>query len=245
MRARVFLRSARCAARRAGGGERAGAADVWRGNGACCAARRGGGPAAVSPFALVFALPAFLLALVLAVALVVPSPAWADDESVDPGNLVNPQQLPDSSFIYDASISDLEKADSYMDGQTVQVTGEVVGDRINAELDSDHCWLTLQATDGSYAEVTVFVTTAAAGLVDTFGAYGKRGTVLQVRGTFNLACDEHEGLTDLHADHVSVVSSGAVEPDEFNALKFVPGAVLLVVGLVLVLVFFRMRESRR
>lgn len=186
-----------------------------------------------------------LLAFALACALLaVPALAWADDE-VNPNNLVNPQQLPDSSFIYDASISDLEKADSYMDGQTVQVVGEVVGDRINAELDSEHCWLTLEAVDGSYSEVSAYVTSAAARLVDTYGAYGKRGTVLQVRGTFNLACPEHEGLSDLHADHVSVVSKGSQDPDEFAALKFVPGAALLLAGLASMVVFFRMRESRR
>ena len=196
---------------------------------------------------LVWATLLATLLLLAAALLALPTLAWADegDGEVDPENRINTQQLPDSSFIYDASISDLEKADSYMDGQTVQVVGEVVGDRINAELDSDHCWLTLEATDGSHSEVTVYATMAASRLVDTYGAYGKRGTVLQVRGTFNLACPDHEGLTDLHVDHVSVVSKGVQEPDEFDALKFVPGVALIVVGAALVLVFFRMRESRR
>ena len=34
-------------------------------------------------------------------------------------NLINIQQLPDSSFIYDTSLEDLAGADSYYDGQTV------------------------------------------------------------------------------------------------------------------------------
>ena len=176
--------------------------------------------------------------------------AWADDpaEGVQPAsgdNLVNPQQLPDSSFIYDTSISDLESADAYLDKQTVQVTGEVVGDRIRAELDGDHCWILLQAVDGSNSSVSVYMSGTSADLIDTYGAYGKSGTVLQVRGTFNLACRDHEGLSDLHADHVSVVSKGFESPDEFEPAAMVPGVVMVVAGIVLVFVFYRMRESRR
>lgn len=167
------------------------------------------------------------------------------EEGVDPENQLNEKQLPDSSFIYDTSISDLDTADSYLDGQTVQITGEVVGDRIHAELDADHCWITLEATDGSYAEMAVFATMAATSVIDTYGAYGKHGTTLQVRGTFNLSCSEHEGVTDLHADHVAMVSKGYVQGDQFDAWSFAPGGVLTVVGLALIVVFYRMRESRR
>ena len=72
-------------------------------------------------------------------------------------NRLNPMQLPDSSFIYDATISSLEKADSYMDAQTVQVVGEAVGDRVMSEVTPAYCWITLEAVDGTYAEVAVFM----------------------------------------------------------------------------------------
>ncbi|WP_172136478.1 hydrolase [Adlercreutzia sp. ZJ473] len=188
---------------------------------------------------------ALALACVLAFAGAPAAPAAWAEEGPDPSNQVNLQQLPDSSFIYDTSISELETADSYLDGQTVQVIGEVVGDRIHAELDPDHCWITLEATDGSFAEVPVLATTAATSVIDTYGAYGKRGTVLQVRGTFNLSCPDHAGLSDLHASHVSLVSKGSDMREAPDALQFVPGALLLAAGLALVLAFRRMRESRR
>ena len=187
--------------------------------------------------------------------------AWADEQEAggapaaagqsDDGqiagadNLINPQQLPDSSFIYETSISDLENADTYLDKQTVQVTGEVVGDRIRAEFDDGHCWILLQSVDGPSAAVSVYMSGSAADLIDTYGAYGKTGTVLQVRGTFNLACRDHEGLSDLHADHVSVVSKGFEQPDEFDPAAMAPGVVMVVVGIALVFAFYRMRESRR
>lgn len=188
------------------------------------------------------AIAAFALAF--ACALVVhaptaPATAFADD------NRVNPQQLPDSSFIYDTLIADLATADSYLDGQTVQVTGEAVGDAVRAEASGTHRWVTLQAADGSFAQITVFMTSDAAERVDTFGAYGKTGTTLQVRGTFNLACSEHEGLTDLHANHVSVVEKGSVSEDAFKMTDFVPGVVLVALGGLLMVAFYQLRERQR
>lgn len=187
---------------------------------------------------------ALALALAMALALCVPGTAFAEDEVAE-NNRVNPQQLPDSSFIYDTLISDLEKADSYMDGQTAQITGEAVGDRIRAELDRDHSWITVQAIDGSYAEISVYMSDTQAGLIDTFGMYGQSGTILQVRGVFNLACQEHQGLSDLHAEHVSVVEKGAVKEEQVNLMSFIPGVILVGAGAVLMLVFYYLRERQR
>ena len=164
---------------------------------------------------------------------------------VSENNLMNPQQKPDSSFIYDTSISTLQEADPYLNDQTVQVTGEVVGDRIKAEFDPGFCWIVLQGDDKLHTEVPVFLDVALTEAVDTYGAYGRKGTTLQVRGTFHLACPDHEGLTDLHADTVSVVSKGYVGEQELNPAAFLPGVVLVAVGLVLLLVFRHMREGQR
>ncbi|MCI2240958.1 hydrolase [Adlercreutzia faecimuris] len=188
------------------------------------------------------------VALLLAAALLLAGmPAWAaEGDEAGPGdNAVNPQQMPDSSFIYDTSIADLYSADSYLNNQTVQVVGEVIGDRINAEFNAPNCWIALQAVDGSGADIPVFTTKVATKAIDRYGAYGVRGTTVQVRGTFHLTCPEHEGLTDLHADHLSVVKKGEDLPDELDPTRFIPGAVMVGLGLVLILVFYRLWESQR
>ena len=195
------------------------------------------------------ALAALLLALALACACALPATtAWAaegEEPSETDANTVNPQQMPDSSFIYDTSIADLYSADSYLNNQTVQVVGEVVGDRINAEFDPANCWIALQAVDGSNADIPVFMTKEASRAIDRYGAYGVRGTTLQVRGTFHLTCPEHDGLTDLHADHVSVVKKGEDLHEPLIPERFIPGGVMVALGLVLILVFYRLRESQR
>ncbi len=164
---------------------------------------------------------------------------------VSENNLMNPQQKPDSSFIYDTSIGALQEADSYLNNQIVQVTGEVVGDRINAEFNPGFCWIVLQGNDKGRSEVPVFIAKDATDGIDTYGAYGRRGTMLQIRGIFYLSCPEHQGLTDLHADTVSVVEKGSVTEQVFDIGAFLPGLGLVVLGTIMILVFHRMREGQR
>ena len=124
----------------------------------------------------------------------IPVVAFADDgDGEDDSNLINPQQRPDSSFIYDSSIIDLSNADSYYDKQTVQITGEAVGDIIDAR--DGMVWVTLvEASNSSNASVSVLMTRESASHIDTLGRYGTTGTMLQVRGVFHLACPEDQGL---------------------------------------------------
>ncbi len=159
-------------------------------------------------------------------------------------NVVNPLQLPDSSFIYDTSIADLSDAGPYYDGQIVQVTGEVVGDNIRADLGGDYRWILLTSLTSSET-ITVYMSAVQAEKIDTFGQYGSTGTVLQVRGTFNLICDEHEGLSDLHAETVTVVQAGKTHVEEFDPHAFVPGVVSVTFGGILFLVYRKVRKRRR
>ena len=187
---------------------------------------------AAAALAFVLALPAFAC----------PQAAFAD-EPAEGDNAVNVAQLPDSSFIYDTSITDLSTADTYYDKQTVQVTGEVVGDRITAG-DGRHCWLQLASPSDS-STVSVYLTNESADKVDTYGAYGRKGTTLQVRGTFNLACPDHDGVSDLHAQVVTVTEKGKATPDEFDINAFIPGMVTVMIGLAMMVVFYLLRERQR
>ena len=191
---------------------------------------RKGMAAAALAFAL--ALPAFAC----------PQAAFAD-EPAEGDNAVNVTQLPDSSFIYDTSITDLSTADTYYDKQTVQVTGEVVGDRITTG-DGRHCWLQLGSPPHS-SKADHYLTNESADKVDTYGAYGRKGTTLQVRGTFNLACPDHDGASDLHAQVVTVTEKGKATPDEFDINAFTPGMVTVMIGLAMMVVFYLLRERQR
>ena len=169
-------------------------------------------------------------------------PALAEDDE----NIVNPQQRPDSSFIYDTSIASLDEADSFYDEQTVQVVGEAVGDSIRQGLSGKHRWVTLTALEKEVAAtVSVYMREESAAKIDSYGKYGVTGTVLQVRGTFQLVCPEHEGLTDLHAEIVTVVEKGKHHGDVFDPKTFIPGALFVAVGLALMGLYYYLRERQR
>jgi len=89
------------------------------------------------------------------------------------------------------------------------------------------------------------MTNESAAKIDMYGAYGRKGTTLQVRGTFQLACPSHDGVSDLHAQVVSVTEKGKATPDEFKFEAFIPGIITIMIGLVMMAVFYLLRERQR
>ncbi len=184
------------------------------------------------------------LALLLAALLAAPALAWADDEGQAKSNRVYVNQLPDSSFLYQTSIADLAKADSYYEGQTVLVQGEVVGDRINDEMQSGNCWITLQDSEAANPSVvSVFMTIEQSSVIDSYGHFGMKGTELQVRGTFHLECSEHQGMSDIHVEELSALASGESERPQVSISILVAGIVAVVAGLALLYVYYKKREG--
>ena len=183
---------------------------------------------------------------VLAAVLLCTGVAWADEgqESSKPNNHVYVNQLSDSSFLYQTTIADLAQADSYYEGQTVFVQGEVVGDRINDEMQPDNCWVTLQDDDpANPSVVSVFMTMEQAKNIDTYGSYGVTGTTRQVRGTFHLDCREHQGMSDIHVEEVSALAAGSESKPGMDPKLFGLGIVSVLAGLALLALYQSKREG--
>lgn len=160
-------------------------------------------------------------------------------------NYVDPAQTADNSFIYDTSIASLAQEASFHDGQTVQVVGEVVGDRV-ATGTPGHYWITIEAEEkNDSSSISAYVTETQAEIIDHYGRYGVVGTRVQARGVYHQACDEHDGLADIHVVSLEVVRAGYETADEFVMREFLPGFVLLAVGLALVVLFRIVRERSR
>lgn len=189
---------------------------------------------------------ALVCALAFAFTVLAPVDVYADEQSdsASSSNHVYVNQLSDSSFLYQTSIADLAQADSYYEGQTVFVQGEVVGDRINDELQSDNCWVTLQDGDSANpSTVSVFMTMEQSKNIDTYGRYGITGTILQVRGTFHLECQEHQGMSDIHVEEVSALTAGKKEETPFDPRILGLGVVSLIAGLGLLALYHSKREG--
>ena len=161
-------------------------------------------------------------------------------------NIVDPTQRADNSFIYDTTIEDILAEPSFQDGRIVQFVGEAIGDGITADAAGKYCWITVESiAPGSDSNLSVYMTSEQAEQIDRFGRYGVTGTTLQVRGTFNQACSEHEGLVDVHAADVAVVSRGVEHHDELNLSNFGLGALMTIIGVALLAAFHFARERMR
>ncbi len=190
------------------------------------------------------ALSAVFAFACLAFACAAPATAFAEEEEAKSTNSVYVNQLSDSSFLYQTSIADLAKADSYYEGQTVLVQGEAVGDRINDELQPENCWITLEEMDSANpAVVSVFMSMEQSGVIDEYGRYGVQGTTLQVRGIFHLECGDHQGMSDIHVEEVSAVAAGHAIAKPVNYTILLAGGLACVVGGILVLVYRQKRED--
>ena len=184
-----------------------------------------------------------LATIVLAFVLLFPMPAFGE-ETMD--NNVDPTQRADNSFIYDTTIESLFEQASLYEDRTVQVVGEVVGDRIEAQDDANNCWVTLTSLDeDNSSSISVLLSAEQANQIDHYGRYGVTGTTLQVRGTYHQACGEHEGLPDIHATNSSVLAKGVEHPDRFSVGNFMPGVLAVALGLALLGIFYFARERMR
>lgn len=169
--------------------------------------------------------------------------AYADESSDDStGNQVYPNQLPDSSFLYETAIADLVEADSYYEGQTVLVQGEVVGDCVNDEFKDSYCWITLQDDEDAPNVIAVYMSKSDSEIIDTYGGYETTGTQIQVTGTYHLECADHQGLSDVHVEQVSAVQEGYENTETVDNTFVVAGAAACVLGAILMGIFCICRE---
>lgn len=174
-------------------------------------------------------------------------PVAVGSTSVDnnPENVINEAIGSDSSFVYETEISALNNQPHLYDKRTVQVTGEVVGDLIKAE-DPNYCWLIIQElSTGSDAQISLYVTPLQAQKIDMFGRYGVRGSIIKATGMFQEVDPELEGSQSLRTSELEVLEKGVITKPPFRLELFAPGICAVLLGCVVLYVFYRAHERQR
>ena len=138
------------------------------------------------------------------------------------------------------TISELTGTSQNNDRQDVTVQGEVVGDILNAEAGKK--WLILQ---DSGATISVLVDVEDAQKITHLGRYNQVGTQIEVTGDFRIDCDDHDGLTDIHATSIKVLDEGHDVTSPLDGTKLRVGALLIFIGAALVFLHWRLRERTR
>lgn len=94
----------------------------------------------------------------------------------------------------------LSQADPDLDGRTVRFTGEAIGETLRA--DSRTRWVNV-LEDG--VAIGVVAPNAMLEPIDGFGDWSRRGTIVEVTGVFNVACPQHGGDLDVHAQEIRIL----------------------------------------
>lgn len=120
-----------------------------------------------------------------------------------------------------------------MDGQTVTVTGEAIGEAMER---GDHAWVNLN--DGTNA-MGIWMPLDDAQSIKVFGNYKYHGDQFQVTGVFNRACAQHGGDVDIHSASITVVAAGYAAAEAVPALKIFIGSVLVSLAVLIGLIYLK------
>lgn len=165
------------------------------------------------------------------------------------------------------SVVDLSNADESLDGAEVVFICEAIGDIINGhggfvwvaagpcpdgriEASAKEAAGAVQTDDvassaQANASISVYMTREAAAQISNLGRYHVIGATLEITGVFHLACDEHQGLSDVHASSVRVIDAGGSISEQPDRWLLISGVLLAFTGVLFMLVFRILKERMR
>ncbi len=192
-----------------------------------------------------------VLALAMGVAGVPATAAWAVGQNAQGGISQNIFENRYSAFdglsskesrsgsdAIAVSVSGLTSMNLALDGRKVTITGEAIGDVLDAG--NGYKWVNIN--DGTGASIGVYMTSDMASHIANLGSYKMTGTTLQIEGTYEANCPDHQGELDIHASTVFAVDSGGPITYLVNQNMFLAGVALTITSLVILLLFVLLRR---
>ena len=135
------------------------------------------------------------------------------------------------------SINQLIENAKVMDGKTVVVQGEAIGEVLER---GNNAWVNIN--DGTNA-IGIWLKLEDANKIKVFGDYLNIGDKVKVTGVFNRACVEHGGDMDIHATSIEVVENGYPVKEKVPSQKIAIGIILVVVTLMVTGFYFKIMKK--
>jgi len=123
------------------------------------------------------------------------------------------------------------------EGRQVRIRGEAIGEALRS--DPGYVWV--NTLDEGVA-VGVHIDRAQADSIDGYGDYNRTGSIIEVAGTFNVACEQHGGDLDIHARTLRVIAFSVPRYSRIDGWKLPASAAALATATAL---FARVRVRRR
>ena len=144
----------------------------------------------------------------------------------------------DEAVVVDTRIGVLVAANQALDGAQVRFEGEALGEAVQAS--GGNVWVAVGNTAGQ--SISVLMSEDDAETIGMYGSYQATGSTIQVTGTYHVACDEHQGELEVHADAVELVVEGSVTQHTVSAKRLRTGVALCVLGVALVMAYELLRR---
>lgn len=142
-------------------------------------------------------------------------------------------------YITDAAsmkINDLIEKAMAIDGQTVTVTAEAIGEKMDRK---DGTWVNVNDVSNA---IGIWMPTKESNRITTFGNYKEKGDLLEITGVFNRACKEHGGESDIHFFSMNVLKTGEIVQNKITITKLM--VTILLLGTTLLLFLFFLNQSK-
>ena len=201
-----------------------------------------------------------LLAFVLVVACGVPQIAYATNNPASSGSsggvsgdaesnietLTNRYELlsnlgnantDDSDVVVETRSDVLTRVNRALDGALVRIQGEAVGDKLIST--NEGVWINVLGSTGSC--IGVQMSKDLSQLIANMGDYNTSGTVIQITGDYHVACHEHQGELDIHAQKIEVLDVGGQIDHSFDLGQLILSVLLCIIALILFVLYIYLR----
>lgn len=132
-----------------------------------------------------------------------------------------------SVYGFEFTINQMIEQSIQLDQSYLTFKAEVIGERLER---GDMAWLNV--SDNTNA-IGVFLPLALTHEINYYGNYMTSGDLIQISGTLNRSCLEHNGELDFHADHIIILEHGSDIDHEISAWKFMLAFILLSTAWIL------------
>lgn len=143
--------------------------------------------------------------------------------------------LADETVLSPAQVVELDPS---LDGTTVVVEGEAVGDVLRAL--GGGSWVNIL---GDEVGLGIWMTADMVERIEHLGHYKHSGDLIRVTGTLNRTCEEHGGEFDVHAEEMEILAPGEPLTHHIRPREGTMGVVGFIIGSFLLFRYLKLRAN--
>lgn len=139
--------------------------------------------------------------------------------------------------VYGDTVGELIEGGKSLDGTEVTLQVEAIGDLMKR---GGHAWV--NGLDASGA-IGLWLTASQASEIKMLGNGKFKGDILEIKGEFHRACQEHGGDMDIHVADIRILESGYATDHKPSSQKLLYAAILTSFTALIGLLFVKLKRK--